>query len=209
MEISAKTVKDLRDRTGAGMMDCKSALKEADGDIAAAETILRKQDKVKASKKAGRSANQGLIHTYIHPPGRLGVMVEVNCETDFASASDEFGNLAKDIAMHIAAREPRYISTAEVTQAVLDQEREIYKAQVENQGKPPAMVDKIVEGKLKSFYAEACLLEQPFVKDPAITVRERVEHTIGKIGENVRVRRFVRFQLGEASSTSAMLPEEE
>lgn len=206
MEITATMVKDLRDRTGAGMMDCKAALKEAKGDMDEAEKVLRKQDKVKASKKAGRSANQGLIHSYVHTGGRIGVLVEVNCETDFAANSDDFKDLVKDIAMHIAASDPRFIERSEVGQAVLDSEREIYRAQVASMGKPAAVAEKIVEGKVESFFAESCLLEQVFVKDTTVNVRARIERTIGKIGENVRVRRFVRYKLGEDSATSATAP---
>ena len=201
MEISAKLVRDLRERTGAGMMDCKAALAEAKGVMEEAERILRKQDKVKAAKKAGRAANQGAVEAYIHLGGRLGVLVEVNCETDFAAASDEFKGLVKDIAMHIAATDPRFVSRDQVTEAVLESEREIYRAQVASMGKPPAVVEKIVDGKIANFYAEACLLDQPFVRDPAITISERIERTIGKIGENVQVRRFARFKLGEEQST--------
>lgn len=197
MAITAKLVKDLRDRTGAGMMDCKKALADADGDLAEAEKLLRKQDKVKAAKSAGRKANQGLVHAYIHAGSRLGVLVEVNCETDFAAASEEFHALVKDLAMHIAASGPRYISRDDVTESVLDEEREIYRAQVEAMGKPANVIDKIVEGKMKSFFSEACLLDQPFVREPQVTMGERIERAIGKIKENIQVRRFVRFRLGE------------
>jgi elongation factor Ts len=208
MEISPKHVKELRDRTGAGMMDCKQALVEAKGEMAEAEKLLRKQDKVKAAKKAGRAANQGQIYSYIHTGGRMGVLVEVNCETDFAANSDDFRELVKDLAMHIAAADPRFISRDEVTPEVIAAEREIYRAQVLAMGKPEAVVNKIVEGKLASFYAEACLLDQPFVKDSALSVRERIEKTIGKIGENVQLRRFARFKLGEEAATIAVAPSE-
>jgi len=204
MEITPKLVKDLRDRTGAGMMDCKRALEEAKGSLEEAEKVLRKQDKVKAAKKAGRAANQGCIHSYIHPGARIGVLVEVNCETDFAASSDEFQALAKDLAMHIAAADPRFIARDEVTQAIIDSEREIYRAQVQAMGKPPQVVDKIVEGKMTSFFSEACLLDQPFVKDTAMPVKARIEATIAKIGENVQVRRFARFKLGEEAATIAV-----
>ena len=203
MEISAKLVMQLRERTGAGMMDCKAALVEASGSLEEAEKILRKQDKVKAAKKAGRSANQGLVHSYVHAGGRIGVLVEINCDTDFAAASDEFKELVKDVAMQIAASDPRFITREEVTAAVIEAEREIYRAQVAAMGKPPAVIEKIVEGKIGSFYSEACLLDQPFVKDTVMTVRERLEKTIAKIGENVRVRRFVRFKLGEEAASMA------
>jgi elongation factor Ts len=202
-QITAKLVSELRERTGAGMMDCKSALKEAQGDLAEAEKVLRKQDKVKAAKKAGRSANQGAIQSYVHAGGRIGVLVEINCETDFAAASDDFKELARDIAMQIAASDPRFISREEVTPAVLESEREIYRAQVASLGKPAAVAEKIVEGKLTSFYSEACLYDQPFVKEPALTVRARMEKTIAKIGENVQVRRFVRYKLGEDGASAA------
>jgi elongation factor Ts len=202
MEISAKVVKDLRERTGAGMMDCKAALVEAKGDLAGAETILRKQDKVKAAKKVGRAANQGVVHSYIHAGSRLGVLLEINCETDFAAKSDEFQHLARDIAHHIAAADPRFIDRDEVTTAVLEAERDIYRAQVANLGKPPQVVEKIVDGKMASFFAETCLLEQPFVKDSNVSVRARIEQTIAKIGENVVVRRFARFKLGEDATVA-------
>jgi len=207
MDISPKTVKELRERTGAGMMDCKKALQESDGVIEEAEKLLRKLDKAKASKKSGRSAKQGLIYSYIHPGDRLGVLVEINCETDFAAAAVEFRELVKDIAMHVAAADPQFIGSGDVTEDVLDAEREIIRAQVEAMGKPPEIAEKIVAGKIKSFTAEICLLDQQFVKDPAVTVCERIEATIGKIGENVRVRRFVRFKLGDdAAIATASTP---
>lgn len=205
MDITPAKVKDLRERTGAGMMDCKQALQEAKGDMAAAETLLRKQDKAKASKSSGRSAQQGLVYSYIHPGSRLGVLVEVNCETDFAAASDEFNELVKDVAMHVAAADPRCIRREDVTPEVLAAERDIYRAQVLNMGKPESVVEKIVDGKMGNFYAENCLLEQPFVKDPSVTVRERIERAVGKIRENIQVRRFVRFRLGEADFTAASI----
>jgi elongation factor Ts len=207
MEINAKMVMQLRELTGVGMMDCKEALREANGDMAEAEKILRKKDKVKAAKKAGRSANQGLVQAYVHAGGRIGVLVEINCETDFAAASDDFKELAKDVAMHIAAADPRFLTRDEVTKEVLDNEREIYRAQVANMGKkPPEVIEKIVEGKLASFYSETVLLDQPFVKDTTVSLRERIELTIGKIGENVRVRRFARFKLGEDAAATAAAP---
>jgi elongation factor Ts len=203
MEITAGLVKQLRERTGAGMMDCKAALQEAKGNLQEAETILRKQDKVKAARKAGRAANQGVVHAYIHAGARIGVLLEVNCETDFAAASDEFKQLAHDLAMHITAFEPRFVSREDVTPEVLEREREIYRAQVASLGKPSEVLEKIVEGKLESFYAQACLLEQTFVRDEGMTVRGRIERTVAKLGENVQVRRFARFKLGEDATVAA------
>jgi len=197
MEITAKQVKELRERSGAGMMECKAALVGASGDMEKAYELLRKQNKVKAASKSGRVAAEGLVHAYIHPGGRIGVLVEINCETDFAANSDPFKQLVVDVAMHIAATDPRYLAREEVSPAEIEAEREIYKAQVADSGKPEAAVAKIIDSKLEKFYAENCLLEQPFVKDASMTVRDLVEQTSGKIGENVRVRRFTRYKLGE------------
>ena len=197
MSISAQLVKELCERTGAGMMDCKAALTETNGDIEKAVDNLRKKGMASAAKKAGRVAAEGLIGSYIHAGGKIGVLVEVNCETDFVARTEEFAELVKDIAMHVAAAEPRFASRDEVTEADLEREREIYREQTLAAGKPANMVDKIVEGKLGKFYAETVLIEQPFIKDPNLTVGELITQKVAKIGENIRVRRFVRFRLGE------------
>ena len=197
MEITASMVKELRERTGTGMMECKTALSEAAGDIEAAIAILRKKGLSAVAKKAHRETSEGQVGSYIHPGGKIGVMVEVNCETDFVARTDQFKQLVKDIGMHVAASAPRFIQREEVTAEVLDAEREIYRAQAALTGKPPQVVEKIVEGKMEKFYSEACLLEQPFVKDPAITIKDLVSTMISKVGENIRVRRFARFVLGE------------
>jgi elongation factor Ts len=197
MTITANQVKELRERTGAGMMDCKKALEEAGGDMDRAIEVLRKRGLAAAAKKAGRVAAEGAVGSYIHAGGRIGVLVEVNCETDFVARTDDFQDLVRDIAMHIAAAEPRFVSRDEVTDEVLETERRIYREQALEQGKPEAMVDRIVEGKLGKFYGEAVLLEQPFVKDPDKTVQELLVEKIARIGENLQVRRFSRFRLGE------------
>jgi elongation factor Ts len=197
MSISAQMVKDLRERTGAPMMDCKSALTEANGDIEKAIDVLRKKGLSSAAKKAGRVATEGVVASYIHAGGKIGVLVEVNCETDFVARTDQFGELVKDIAMHIAAAEPRYVGREEVTSDDIEKEREILREQALASGKPAAVVDKIVEGRISKFYSEVCLLEQPFVKDPDTTVGDLITAKIAKIGENIKVRRFVRYRLGE------------
>jgi elongation factor Ts len=197
MQVSAQQVKELRERTGAGMMDCKAALAEAGGDLEKAVDVLRKKGLSSAAKKSGRVAADGLVHSYIHAGGKLGVLVEVNCETDFVARTEGFQELVKDIAMHIAAAEPRFVRREEVTPDVLERERAIYAEQAAASGKPPAVVEKIVAGKLDKFYAEACLLEQPFVKNPDVTVGQLVTESVAKIGENIQVRRFVRYKLGE------------
>ena len=196
MSISAEQVKELREKTGVGFMECKSALQEAKGDMEAAITILRKRGLASAAKKSGRETKDGLIGTYVHN-GKIGVMVEVNCESDFVARNADFQVLVKDIAMHIAASDPRFLRKEDVTEEVLASEREIYKEQARSTGKPESVLEKIVEGRMTKYYAEACLLEQPFVKDPAITVRDHIATHIQKIGENIQVRRFVRFRLGE------------
>jgi len=197
MAITANQVKELRERTGAGMMDCKKALEEAGGDMDRAIEVLRKRGLAAAAKKAGRVAAEGAVGSYIHAGGKIGVLVEVNCETDFVARTDEFQELVRDVAMHIAAAEPRFVSRDEVTDEVLESERRIYREQALEQGKPEAMVDRIVEGKLGKFYGEAVLLEQSFVKDPDKTIQELLVEKIAKIGENIQVRRFSRFRLGE------------
>jgi len=198
MEISASQVKELRDLTGISMMECKNALVEANGDVPKAIEILRKKGIAKAEKKAARAVNEGVILAYIHPGNKLGVMVEVNCETDFVAKTEDFQNFAKDIAMHIAATNPLAIRREEIDPTILEREKEIYREQVRAQKKPENIVEKIVEGKIDKFYQENCLLEQPFVKDPQITVKDYLTNTVAKIGENISIARFVRYKLGEA-----------
>lgn len=197
MEISAQLVKELREKTGAGMMDCKKALTEASGSMEGAVDWLRKKGLATAQKKSGRAAAEGRVGHYIHMEGKLGVLVEVNCETDFAARSDDFQNLVKDVAMQIAAMNPRYVRREDVTVEDLNREKEIYKEQAKASGKPEHIIEKIVEGKLKDFYKEACLYDQPFVKDDKLTVEQLITNIIGKVGENIRVRRFVRYVTGE------------
>jgi elongation factor Ts len=192
-------VKELRDKTNAGMMDCKKALTENDGDMEKAADWLRQKGLAVAAKRAGREASEGQVASYIHAGGKLGVMVEVNCETDFTGKTDEFVAFARDVAMHIAATNPICISPEEMPEEVLERERNIYIAQAKEQGKPEKIMDKIVEGKLKKFYSEACLLNQPFVKDTDKTIEDLLNELRGKTGENVMIRRFARFQLGEES----------
>lgn len=200
-EVTPARIKALREMTGAGMMECKSALIEAGGDEEKAIEILRKRGMASASKKAGRVAAEGLVHSYIHAGGKIGVLVEVNCETDFVARGDEFKTFVHDLAMHITAAEPRFIIKEEVPLQVLDKEREIALEQArmdpKNAGKPEQVLEKIVEGRLSKFYQEACLMEQPFVKDQNITVGDLVRQMGSKTGENVKVRRFIRFKLGE------------
>ncbi|MBP1642233.1 MAG: translation elongation factor Ts (EF-Ts) [Acidobacteria bacterium] len=197
MQVTAQMVKELRERTGAGMMDCKSALAETQGDMEKAVDLLRKKGLAAAAKKAGRVAAEGAVGSYIHAGGKIGVLVEVNCETDFVAKTDQFQQLVRDIAMHIAAAEPRFVRREEVTADVLERERAIYREQAAATGKPANVIDKIVDGKMEKFYAEACLLEQPFVKNPDQTVGQLVTEAVARIGENIQVRRFSRFKLGE------------
>lgn len=197
MEITAARVKELREKTGAGMMDCKNALTEANGDMEQAIVILRKKGLASAQKKATRIAAEGMIGHYIHAGGKIGVLVEVNSETDFAARSGDFQALVKDIAMHIAATSPLYVRREEVPAEVLDKEREIYKDQARASRKPEKIIDKIAEGKLESYYEMVCLYDQKFVKDPNITVKDLINNLVGKIGENIQVRRFARFKTGE------------
>jgi elongation factor Ts len=195
--ISAEMVKDLRDKTGVGMMECKKALTESNGDFEKAIDLLRQKGLATASKKSGRTASEGLIESYIHM-GKIGTMVEVNCETDFVARTDDFRQLAKDIAMHIAAATPVYLSREDVPQDVLEREKEIYKAQVVN--KPPQVVEKIIEGKLEKFYTDFCLLDQIFIKDTdqKMKIKDLITEKIAKLGENIMIKRYARFQLGEA-----------
>ena len=199
MEITAAMVKKLRDLTGAGMMECKGALTEANGNIEEATTILRKRGLAQATKKAGRSTNEGLIGSYIHMGGKIGVLVEVNCESDFVARTDDFQNLAREIAMHVAAANPTYVRRDEVPAEVLERERAIYRSQMEGQKKPEQVIEKIVEGKLNSFYELVCLLDQPSIRDPKVTIGQTVQAAIAKMGENITIARFVRFKLGESN----------
>jgi elongation factor Ts len=204
MSVSAEMVRKLREETGAGMMECKSALVEASGDSEKARDILRKKGLAAAAKKAGRAASEGVIASYIHPGSKVGVLVEVNCETDFVAKTPEFQALVKDIAMHVAAAAPAaalYVSKQDVPEQVLEKEKEIYRAQAAAQGKPANVQEKIAEGKLKEFFATFCLLEQPFVKEPKLTIGQLVQEKIALIKENIVIRRFARFRLGEESST--------
>jgi elongation factor Ts len=196
-EITAALVKELREKSGAGMMDCKKALVETDGNMEKAIEALRKKGIASAAKRADRSANEGKIESYIHPGSKLGVLVEVNCETDFVAKTDDFQVLTKDLAMHIAAADPKYIKREDVEQNVIDSEIEIYKEQARGQKKPEAILDKIAQGKLEKFYSEICLLEQPFVKDPDKTIQSLITDYIAKIGENISIKRFARFKIGE------------
>ncbi|NQU03585.1 MAG: translation elongation factor Ts [Syntrophaceae bacterium] len=197
MSITASMVKELRDDTNAGMMDCKEALTASDGDFKKAVEYLRKKGLSAATKRSSRAAKEGAVTSYIHMAGKIGVMVEINCETDFVAKTDDFNTMAKDIAMQIAALNPTYIQAGDVPEDVLDREREIYRSQVLAEGKPEKIVDRIIEGKLKKYYEEVCLLDQKFVKDTDVTVGTLVNSMIAKTGENIIVRRFARFQLGE------------
>jgi len=197
MEISASMVKDLRERTGAGMMDCKKALIEANGDMEKAIEILREKGIAKAAKKAGRIASEGIVDAYIHGGGRIGVLVEVNIETDFAAKNEEFRSFVKDIAMQIAAMNPSYVKREDVPEDVIEKEKEILKAQAINEGKPAHIAEKMVAGRLEKFFNEACLLEQPFIKDNDKTVQQVLQEKIATIGENINIRRFARFEMGE------------
>jgi elongation factor Ts len=202
VEVSANMVKELREKTGAGMMDCKKALAETGGDFQKALDYLRQKGLATAAKRAGRVASEGRVGSYIHAGGKIGVMVEVNCETDFVAKTDDFQAFAKDIAMHIAASNPSYIRREEVTADVLEREKEIYRAQARDAKKPEKVMEKIVEGKLEKFYGEVCLLEQAFVKDPDITIQDLLNGLIGKLGEKIEIRRFTRYQVGEGIAKS-------
>ena len=197
MEITAALVKELREKTGAGMMDCKKALTEAGGDLEKATNYLREQGILKAAKKADRAVNEGIVFSYIHPGDKLGVLVEVNCETDFVARSTDFRDLVKNIAMQVAAANPRVIIRDELPSDLIEQEKKIYRTQAINEGRPEKIIDKIVEGKLEKYFQEACLLEQPFIKDPNRTIKDLLTEKIAVIGENISVRRFVRYRLGE------------
>jgi elongation factor Ts len=202
-EITAQLVKELRERTGAGMMECKSALQESKGDLGEAEIVLRKRGIASAGKKASRATGQGLIGSYIHHGAQLGVLVEVNCESDFVARTDDFKELVHDVAMHVAAADPQFVRKEDVTAAVLGKERDIQRARALAEGKPPAVVEKMIEGRMAKFYEEICLLEQPFVKDNTISVGQLIKTKIAKLGENITVSRFVRFKVGDFTGASA------
>jgi len=196
-EITAVMVKELREKSGAGMMDCKKALQETNGDLEKSVELLRKKGIAAAEKRADRAANEGRIESYIHPGSKLGVIVEINCETDFVAKTDDFEKFAHDIAMHIAASAPRFIKREDVDQESIDKEMEIYKDQAKAQGKPEAIIEKIAAGKLDKFYSEVCLMEQPFVKDPNISIKDLLTETIAKLGENITINKFSRLKIGE------------
>jgi len=197
-EISAAVVRELRDKTGAGMMDCKKALSEVGGDLDKAVDYLRTKGLASAAKRSGRATNEGLVHAYVHPGGRVGVLLEVNCESDFVARTDDFIDMCKDLCLQIAAASPQCVRREEFPAAVLEHERGIFAAQARESGKPEAVIEKMIAGRVEKLYKESVLLEQPFVKDPEQTVEERVKSAIAKLGENITVRRFARFQLGEA-----------
>jgi elongation factor Ts len=207
MEIPAKLVKELRERTGAGFSDCRAALVEANGIIEKAIEILRKKGQAAAAKKAQREATEGLVGSYIHAGGKIGVLVELNCESDFVARTEAFQRLSHDIAMHIAALDPRYVRREEVTAEMLEKEREIYRAQALGTGKPEQVVEKIVTGKMEKFYEENCLYEQHYIKDESLTIQEMINQAIVNLGENISIRRFVRFKVGEVSGGASAGPE--
>lgn len=200
MAVTAAMVKDLRDKTGAGVMDCKEALQEMGGDLEKAIDYLRKKGLSSAARKSGRTTSEGLVGSYIHAGGRIGVLIEVNCETDFVARTEDFNQLVKDLTMQVAAANPLYVTREEVLPEVIQREKEIYSAQARDTGKPEKVIDRIVSGKLDKFFSEVCLLEQPFVKDPDIPVELRIKQAIAKLGENITVRRFIRYQVGEELS---------
>lgn len=203
MQIPAQLVKELRERTNAGFSDCRAALIEASGDIEKAIAVLRKKGQAAAAKKATREATEGLVGSYIHAGGKIGVLVEVNCESDFVARTEAFQQLCHDVAMHIAALDPRYVRREEVTPEMLEKEREIYRAQALATGKPEAVVEKIVSGKMEKFYEENCLYEQHYIKDEGVTIGEMVNNAIAKLGENITIRRFSRFKVGEVGANSS------
>ena len=198
-EVSAKLVKELRDKSGAGFMECKKALVDAGGNLAAAEIALRKRGVAIAQKKSGRAANEGVVGSYVHAGAKLGVLVEVNCESDFVARTDDFQQLVKDIAMQIAAADPQYITREQVPAEIVDKERQIQRDRALEEGKPAAVVDRIVDGRMGKFYEEIVLVDQPFVKDPSTTIGSLLQTTIAKLGENMAIRRFQRFKVGEGS----------
>ena len=202
--ISATQVRELRDKTGAPMMDCKNALTEAKGDLEQAIIVLRKRGMAIAGKKASRATSEGSVASYIHAGGKIGVLVEVNCESDFVARTDDFKDLVKDIAMHIAASDPKFVRKEDVTPDAFEKEKDIYRAQAKATGKPDAVIEKIVEGKMTKFYEEVCLYEQPFIKEQTINIGQLIASRIGKLGENISVRRFARFKVGEPGMTVAV-----
>ena len=204
VNITAAQVKELRDKTNAPMMDCKNALTEAKGDIEAAIVVLRKKGVATAAKKATRATSEGSVSSYIHAGGKIGVLVEVNCESDFVARTDDFKQLVHDVAMHIAATDPRFVRKEDVTPEAFEKEKEIYRAQAAATGKPATVIEKIVEGKMGKFYEEVCLLEQPFIKDQTVTVHQLIATVIGKLGENISVKRFARFKVGDVNETVAV-----
>ena len=197
VQISAAMVKELREATGSGIMDCKRVLAEAEGDMEKAIVLLRKKGLAKAAKRAGRSTSEGLIYSYIHTGAKLGVLIEVNCESDFVAKTENFQLFVKNIAMHVAAANPAGLNPEDIDTAVVEKEREIFRAQMLEQGKPENIIDKIVEGKVEKFYKDICLMSQPYVKDPQKTITDLLKETIGSMGENIQIKRFVRFQIGE------------
>ena len=203
MDIDISLVRDLRQKTGAGIMDCKRALKETQGNIEKAIEFLRQKGLAKTSKRVGRRADEGLIGSYIHPGGRIGVLVEVNCETDFVARTQEFKDLVKDITMHVAAADPQYLSREDIPEKIIQKEKDILRIQAQEMGKPEKVVDRIVEGKIERFFSEVCLLEQAYVKDLDLTVGDLLNSLMGKIGEQISIRRFTRYQLGEEADESA------
>lgn len=198
MQIDAKLVKELRDRTGAGIMDCKKALLKTEGDIEKAIEVLRKMGIAKAEKKLDREARDGRVDSYIHPGSKLGVLIEVNCETDFVASTDEFKELVHNLAMQVAASNPVAVRRDDLSEEILEKEKKIYEEQARKEGKPEKVIEKIVQGRLEKFYQEACLLEQPYIKDPSITVGDLIKQYIAKLGENIIVKRFARFRIGES-----------
>ncbi|MGO9126754.1 MAG: translation elongation factor Ts [Terriglobales bacterium] len=202
--ISAAQVKELREKTGAPMMDCKQALTEAKGDMEQAVVVLRKKGVSVAAKKAARVTSEGSVTSYIHAGGKIGVLVEVNCESDFVARTEDFKELVHDIAMHIAASDPKFVRKEDVTSEAFEREKDIYRAQAAATGKPPQVIEKIVEGKMSKFYEEVCLYEQPFIKDQTVSISQLVATKIGKLGENISVRRFARFKVGESGETIAI-----
>ncbi len=203
VKIDAKQVKDLREKSGAPMGDCLKALQEAKGDMENAFVVLRKRGMASAAKKASRSTNEGAVGTYIHAGGKIGVLLELNCESDFVARTEDFQELLRDIAMHIAATDPRFVGREEVTQADLDREKDVYRSQAAATGKTPAVIEKILEGKMSKFYEEVCLLDQPFIKEASQTISQLIASKVAKLGENISVRRFARFKVGAADWTVA------
>jgi len=204
VNISAAQVKDLREKTGAPMMDCKQALTEAKGDLEQAVVLLRKRGVSVAAKKASRATSEGAVESYIHAGGKIGVLVEVNCESDFVARTEDFKELIHDIAMHIAASDPKFVRKEDVTPQAYEREKDIYRAQAAATGKPPQVVEKIVEGKMSKYYEEVCLYEQPFIKDQTVSIEQPIATKISKLGENITVRRFARFKVGDAGETIAI-----